>query len=52
MSVGIHKVTEDENVAWVRNTSIWVGETGELTKRYEKAHVFDVDIDGGPKIVS
>lgn len=51
MSVRIHEVTEDENVAWVRNPSIWVDETGELTKRYEKAHVFDVDIDGGPKIV-
>jgi predicted amidohydrolase len=33
----------------IRNTSIWIGEEGEILQRYQKLHLFDVEIEGGPK---
>lgn len=47
VNVGIHEPAEGERV---RNTSIWIDEQGEITGRYQKVHVFDVDIEGGPRI--
>jgi len=32
----------------VKNTLIWIDEEGEITHRYQKLHLFDVDIEGGP----
>jgi len=32
----------------VKNTSIWIDERGEITQRYQKLHLFDVEIKGGP----
>lgn len=31
----------------MKNTSIWI-ERGQITQRYQKIHLFDVDITGGP----
>jgi predicted amidohydrolase len=32
----------------IRNTSIWIDETGEIVQRYQKLHLFDMEIEGGP----
>jgi predicted amidohydrolase len=32
----------------VKNTLIWIDEDGRITQRYQKIHLFDVDIKGGP----
>ncbi|CAZ86400.1 unnamed protein product [Tuber melanosporum] len=51
VSVGIHEPTGDGLKERVRNTSIWINERGEITQRYQKVHIFDVDIEGGPRIL-
>jgi predicted amidohydrolase len=32
----------------VKNTVLWIDEQGSITQRYQKLHLFDVDIKGGP----
>lgn len=32
----------------MKNTLIWIDEKGEITQRYQKLHLFDVEIKGGP----
>lgn len=44
--VGIHEPTEDHKK--VKNTLIWIDTSGSLVQRYQKLHLFDVDIKGGP----
>ncbi|RPB00794.1 carbon-nitrogen hydrolase [Choiromyces venosus 120613-1] len=51
VNVGIHEPTSDGLKERVRNTSIWIDGSGEITQRYQKVHIFDVDIEGGPKIL-
>lgn len=51
VNVGIHEPTSDGKKDRVRNMSIWIDERGEIVERYQKLHVFDVDIEGGPKII-
>ncbi|KAL2043332.1 hypothetical protein N7G274_003638 [Stereocaulon virgatum] len=46
INVGIHEPTTDGKR--VRNTLIWIDEEGKITKRYQKLHLFDVEIEGGP----
>lgn len=43
--VGVH---EPGSEGKVRNTLIWIDERGEIAERYEKLHLFDVEIAGGP----
>jgi predicted amidohydrolase len=45
--VGIHEPTEGKKV---RNTLIWISDQGEITERYQKLHMFDVDIENGPSL--
>lgn len=45
VNVGIHEPAESGKK--LKNTSIWI-EDGEITQRYQKLHLFDVDIKGGP----
>ncbi|KAK6340848.1 Carbon-nitrogen hydrolase [Orbilia brochopaga] len=44
--VGIHEPTEQRER--VRNTCVYIDEKGDVTQRYQKVHLFDVDIEGGP----
>lgn len=45
INVGIH---EPGNVKGkLKNTSLWI-EDGEIKQRYQKLHLFDVDIKDGP----
>lgn len=42
---GIHEPAENEKV---KNTLIWIDGGGEIIQRYQKLHLFDVEIKGGP----
>lgn len=45
INVGIHEPAAGGRV---KNTLIWIDERGSITQRYQKAHLFDVDIKDGP----
>ena len=34
----------------MKNTSIWIDEEGDIVQRYQKLHLFDVDIKDGPAL--
>lgn len=44
--VGVHE--PGLNAAKVKNTLLWINEQGEIAQRYQKIHLFDVDIKDGP----
>ncbi|AEO59369.1 hypothetical protein MYCTH_102295 [Thermothelomyces thermophilus ATCC 42464] len=44
--VGVHEPGLDSNK--VKNTVLWINERGEIAHRYQKIHMFDVDIKDGP----
>ena len=46
INVGIHEPAIGGKR--VKNTLIWIDEQGEITQRYQKLHLFDVEIEGGP----
>ena len=46
INVGIHEPTEGGEK--VKNTLIWIDEKGDILERYQKVHLFDVEIKGGP----
>lgn len=48
INVGIHE--PEDTGKRVKNTSIWIDETGKITQRYQKLHLFDIDIKGGPRL--
>ena len=59
--VGVHELVEevavgniDADIAGkqgrVRNISLYIDEKGEVVQRYQKLHLFDVDIQGGPRM--
>ena len=50
--VGIHEPTEvqehEEQKRKVKNTAVWIDEEGVVGHRYQKLHLFDVEVEGGP----
>jgi len=44
--VGIHEPSTTSKR--VKNTCVWIDQHGNITQRYQKIHLFDVDIAGGP----
>ncbi|KAI9851662.1 MAG: Carbon-nitrogen hydrolase [Thelocarpon superellum] len=46
INVGIHEPTTEGHK--VKNTLIWIDEQGHIAQRYQKIHLFDVDIHNGP----
>ncbi|KAF8425258.1 carbon-nitrogen hydrolase [Tirmania nivea] len=57
--VGVHEPAEEgrgvecggkEGKRRVRNVCLYIDEGGAVSRRYQKVHVFDVDIEGGPRI--
>ena len=49
ISVGIHEPTESGKK--VRNMLIWVNHQGEVVQNYQKLHLFDVLLEGGPVVM-
>ena len=51
ISIGIHEpaeTTEESQPQRLKNTLIWIDSDGALKQRYQKLHLFDVEIEGGP----
>lgn len=48
INVGIHEPSQGGEK--VKNTLIWIDEEGIITHRYQKMHLFDVDIQDGPTL--
>lgn len=46
INVGIHEPAQGGKK--VKNTLIWIDEDGEIAQRYQKIHLFDVEIKNGP----
>ena len=46
--VGIHEPTTDRTR--VKNVLIWIDAEGKISHSYQKLHLFDVDIPGGPQL--
>ena len=46
INVGIHEPADGGEQ--VKNTLIWIAVDGEIVRRYQKLHLFDVDITDGP----
>ncbi|KAK9452592.1 carbon-nitrogen hydrolase [Dipodascopsis uninucleata] len=46
ISVGIHETTESKDK--VKNTLLWIDPAGRIVHRYQKVHMFDVNIKNGP----
>jgi deaminated glutathione amidase len=44
--VGVHEPGEDRQR--IKNTVLWINEQGEIAQRYQKIHLFDVEIKNGP----
>jgi predicted amidohydrolase len=47
ISVGVHEPASDSKV---KNTLLWIDATGCITHRYQKLHLFDVDVKNGPQL--
>lgn len=45
VSVGVH---EPASANRVKNTLLWLDSNGQVAQRYQKLHLFDVDIPNGP----
>lgn len=45
INVGIHEMATEDRL---KNSLVWINDKGIITKSYQKIHLFDVDIEGGP----
>lgn len=48
VAVGIHEPTINDSLNRTKNTLIYLDSNGDLLYRYQKIHLFDVDIKNGP----
>ncbi|KAF2145416.1 uncharacterized protein K452DRAFT_315667 [Aplosporella prunicola CBS 121167] len=48
INVGVHE--PGDNGKKVKNTLLWINEEGKIVQRYQKLHLFDVDVKDGPKM--
>ena len=47
ITAGIHEPGE-KGSGKVKNTAIWISEGGEIVERYQKLHMFDMELTNGP----
>lgn len=45
INVGIHDIASEHRL---KNSLVWIDDNGLITQNYQKVHLFDVDIKGGP----
>ncbi|KAJ5387995.1 hypothetical protein N7509_010536 [Penicillium cosmopolitanum] len=45
INVGIHGIASENRL---KNSLVWIDDKGDITQNYQKVHLFDVDIKGGP----
>lgn len=45
INVGIHEMASEHRL---KNCLVWIDNKGTVTQNYQKIHLFDVDIKGGP----
>lgn len=50
ISVGVHEPSDDPSSKRIKNTLLWIDEKGEIAHRYQKLHLFDLEIEGGPML--
>nr|POE47755.1 putative hydrolase nit2 [Quercus suber] len=50
ISVGVHEPSDDPSSRKIKNTLLWINENGEIAQRYQKLHLFDLEIEGGPSM--
>ncbi|KAK6391054.1 hypothetical protein LTR65_004811 [Meristemomyces frigidus] len=48
ISVGVHEPSDDPKSKRIKNTLLWIDENGDIAHRYQKLHLFDLEIEGGP----
>lgn len=50
ISVGIHEPSDDPNSRRIKNNVVWINERGHIAQRYQKLHMFDIELEGAPPI--
>ncbi|KAF2486863.1 carbon-nitrogen hydrolase [Neohortaea acidophila] len=50
ISVGVHEPSDDPKSKRIKNNLLWIDEKGQIARRYQKLHMFDIELDGVPKI--
>ncbi|KAK5108585.1 hypothetical protein LTR62_008161 [Meristemomyces frigidus] len=48
ISVGVHEPSDDPHSKRIKNTLLYIDANGLITQRYQKVHLFDMEIEGGP----
>lgn len=44
----MHEPSDDPQSKRIKNTLLWIDAQGEIAQRYQKVHLFDLEIPGGP----
>ncbi|KAK3069234.1 Carbon-nitrogen hydrolase [Teratosphaeriaceae sp. CCFEE 6253] len=50
ISVGVHEPSDEPESERIKNTLLWINEDGEIAHRYQKLHLFDLEVEGGPSM--
>lgn len=48
ISVGVHEPSDDPKSKRIKNSLIWIDEHGKIAQRYQKLHLFDLELENGP----
>ncbi|KAK0254688.1 Carbon-nitrogen hydrolase [Friedmanniomyces endolithicus] len=50
ISVGVHEPSDNPSSKRIKNTLLWINADGEITHRYQKLHLFDLEMENGPNM--
>ncbi|KAK5737540.1 Carbon-nitrogen hydrolase [Elasticomyces elasticus] len=50
ISVGVHEPSDNPDSKRIKNTLLWINEKGEIANRYQKLHLFDLEMENGPNM--
>jgi predicted amidohydrolase len=48
ISVGVHEPSDDPKSKRIKNDLLWIDENGDIAHRYQKVHLFDLELEDGP----